>query len=161
MSPDDLHAVMVRDLRALVREVSAYPSDALLWQELPGIANSGGTLALHLAGNVAHFFGTVLGGGSYQRDREREFAARGVTREEIVAEIMVAIAEADRVIPALTAATLAAPFPVEIGGRRLPTARFLMHLCSHFAYHLGQIDYHRRLVAPLSGTAGAMSLTEL
>ncbi|MCE9602563.1 MAG: DinB family protein [Gemmatimonadetes bacterium] len=161
MNADDLHAVMVRDLRALAREVSAYPSDALLWQEMPGITNTGGNLALHLAGNVRHFFGAVLGASGWVRDREREFNARGIARAVVVAEIELAIAEVDRVIPALGAATLAAPFPVEVLGRRLPTARFLMHLCSHFAYHLGQIDYHRRIVAPASGTAGTMSLTEL
>lgn len=161
MSPDDLCAVMVRDLRAVAREVSAYPTDAALWQEMPGIANSGGTLALHLAGNVRHFLGAVLGGSAYVRDREREFGARGIARAEVVAELEHAIVEAERVIPAISAATLAAPFPVELAGRRLPTARFLMHLCAHLAYHLGQVDYHRRIVAPSSGTAGTMSLTEL
>ena len=161
MSPDDLHTVMVRDLRALVREVSAYPSDAQLWQEMPGITNTGGTLALHLAGNVRHFFGAVLGGSGWVRDREREFKARGIARAAIVTEVELAIADVDRVIPALSAATLAAPFPIELAGRRIQTARFLTHLCSHFAYHLGQIDYHRRIVAPESGTAGTMSMTEI
>lgn len=161
MSPDDLHAVMARDLRALAREVSAYPSDSLLWQEMPGITNTGGTLALHLAGNIRHFFGAVLGGSGWIRDREREFNARGIARAAVVAEIALALAEVDRVIPALTGSTLAAPFPIEVQGRRLQTARFVTHLCSHFAYHLGQIDYHRRLVAPETGTAGTMSLTEI
>ena len=161
MSPDDLHAVLVRDLRALVREVSAYPSDAQLWQELPGITNTGGTLALHRAGNIRHFFGSVLGHNGTERDREREFNARGLTRAAIVAEVELALADADRVIPALTAATLAGPFPIELAGRRIQTARFLMHLCSHLAYHLGQIDYHRRLVAPESGRAMTMSMTEI
>lgn len=161
MNADDLHAVMVRDLRALAREVSSYPSDAQLWHEIPGITNTGGTLALHLAGNVRHFFGAVLGASGWVRDRDREFNARGIARAAVVEEIELAIAEADRVMPSITAATLAAQFPVPILGAQLPTARFLVHLCSHFAYHLGQIDYHRRMVAPASGTAGTMSLTEI
>lgn len=161
MSPDDLRAVMVRDLRALSREVSAYPTDAHLWQSLPGITNGGGSLALHLAGNIRHFFGAVLGGSDYVRDRDREFNGRGITRAEIAGEIEIAISEAERVIPSLAPATLAAPFPVEFAGRRAPTARVLAHLCSHLAYHLGQIDYHRRIVAPESGTVGTMSVTEL
>ena len=161
MDVDDLHAVMVRDLRALAREVSAYPSDAHLWQVMPGITNAGGNLALHLAGNLRHFLGAVLGASGWVRDREREFNARDVARAAVVAEIEIAIGEVDRVMPTLTDATLAAPFPVEVLGRRLPTGRFLTHLCSHFAYHLGQIDYHRRIVAPASGTAGTMSLAEL
>lgn len=161
MSPDDLLVVMVRDLRALAREVSAYPTDAHLWQSLPGITNTGGSLALHLAGNVRHFFGAVLGGSEYVRDREREFSGRDIARAEIVAEIVIAIAEAERVIPSLTPETLAAPFPAEFAGRRAPTGRVLAHLCSHLAYHLGQIDYHRRIVAPGSGTVGTMSVTDL
>jgi uncharacterized damage-inducible protein DinB len=158
---DDLLAMMVRDLRALGREVAAYPSDAALWQAVPGVTNTGGTLALHLVGNIQHFVGTVLGGGSYQRDRDAEFKRRDATRAELAGEVARAIAAVEGTLPRVTTAQLAAEYPLEVGGRRLPTSRFLTHLVSHLAYHLGQVDYHRRMVAPSSGTAGTMSLTEL
>jgi uncharacterized damage-inducible protein DinB len=158
---DDLRAVLVRDLRALGREVTAYPSDTALWQAVPGITNTGGTLALHLVGNVQHFIGTVLGGSAYKRDRDAEFNRRDATRAELTAEVERAIAVVESAMPRVTASQLAAEYPIEVGGRRLPTSRFLAHLSSHFAYHLGQMDYHRRVVAPASGTAGTMSLTEL
>jgi uncharacterized damage-inducible protein DinB len=161
MQADDLRAVMIRDLRDLAREVQAYPDDASLWQPVPGIANTGGTLVLHLAGNIQHFIGAVLGGSAYVRDREAEFGRRGVTRAELVAEIERAVAAAERVMPTLTSATLAAAFPVPMGGRTFTTARWLTHLLSHLAYHLGQVDYHRRMVAPASGTAGTMGLAAL
>lgn len=158
---DDLRATMVRDLKALSREVTAYPSDAALWQMVPGITNPGGTLALHLVGNLQYFVGAVLGGSSYRRDREAEFGRRDATRAELVGEVERAIAAVESTLPALTPAQLEAPFPQEVGGRRLATALFLTHLASHLAYHLGQLDYHRRMVAPGSGTAGTMSLAEL
>lgn len=161
MQADDLRVVMVRDLRALAREVAAYPDDAAVWREVPGIANSGGTLVLHLAGNVRHFIGAVLGGSGFMRDRDAEFARRGVTRAELSREIESAIGEAERVFPTLTPERMAAEFPIEVGGRRVGTARWLSHLSSHFAYHLGQIDYHRRMVAPQSGTVGTMGVAEL
>lgn len=161
MQADDLCAVMVRDLRALAREVAAYPDDAAPWRPVPGIANPGGTLVRHLAGNVRHFIGAVLGGSAYVRDRDGEFARRDVTRAAMEADVAEAIAEAERVLPTLTPARMAAEFPVEVGGRRVVTARWLTHLASHLAYHLGQVDYHRRMVAPESGTVGTMDIAVL
>jgi uncharacterized damage-inducible protein DinB len=161
MQADDLRAVLLRDLRSLAREVHAYPDDATPWRAVPGIANTGGTLVLHLAGNIRHFIGAVLGGSAYVRDREAEFGRRDVTRAELVEAIEQAISEAERVMPTLTPERLDADFPVPMGGRTFTTARWLTHLVSHFGYHLGQVDYHRRMVAPESGTAGTMSLAEL
>ena len=161
MNADDLRTVMVRDLEALVREVNAYPDDEGPWRAVPGIANPGGTLALHLAGNVQHFIGVVLGGSSYVRDRDAEFSRRGVPRAELAAGRRQAIAEANRVFPTLTAAQMDAIYPIEVGGKRLPTRRWLTHLTSHLAYHLGQVDYHRRMVAPATGTVGTMALETL
>jgi len=161
MHADDLRAVMVRDLQALLREVNLYPDDATPWQEVPGIANTGGTLVLHLAGNVQHFIGAVLGASGFVRDRDAEFGRRGVTRAELVAGIEKAIAVAERVFPTITEATMRSDFPIDIAGRKLNTARWLTHLASHLAYHLGQVDYHRRMVAPKSGTADTMALGEI
>lgn len=161
MHKDDLRAVMVRDLRALAREVSLYPSDDALWRTMPGIANSGGTLALHLAGNVQHFIGAILGGSGYVRDREAEFATRGLARAAVVAEVERAISALEKTFDALPTSRLAESFPLELGGRRLMTSRMLTHLAVHLTYHLGQIDYHRRMLAPESGVAGAVVVTEL
>jgi len=161
MQADDLRAVMVRDLHDLVREVQAYPDDASPWRPVPGLANSGGTLVLHLAGNIRHFIGALLGGSGYVRDREAEFGRRDVPRAELVAEVEKAVADVERVMPTLSTAMLAADFPVPMAGRTFTTARWLSHLVSHLAYHLGQVDYHRRMVAPASGTAGTMGLADL
>lgn len=161
MLSDDLRAVMARDLRAVAREVAAYPSDDALWHAMPGVTNPGGTLALHLAGNVQHFIGTVLGGGAYVRDRDAEFGRRDQTRAAVVAEVERAIAAVEEVLPRVTEAQWSAAYPQEVGGRKLASSRFAMHLASHLAYHLGQLDYHRRLVAPGTGTAATMSMAEL
>ena len=161
MLSDDLCVVMVRDLRAVAREVAAYPTDEALWREMPGVTNPGGTLALHLAGNVQHFIGRVLGGRAFVRDRDAEFDRRDQTRAEVVAEVERAIASAEETLPRVDEARWSADYPLEVGGRTLRSSRFAMHLASHLAYHLGQLDYHRRLVAPGTGTAATMSMAEL
>ena len=53
--------MMARELTTLKQEIEAYGSDADVWRTPPGITNSAGTLALHLAGNLRHFVGGVLG----------------------------------------------------------------------------------------------------
>lgn len=161
MPLSDLRTVLLRDLRGLIREVQAYPDDNAPWAPIPGIANSGGTLVLHLAGNLQHFIGALLGGSGYTRDREAEFATRGLSRAELVAEIERTIAAVEPVLAGLTDDRLGEPFPTEIAGKRHSVGRFLTHLTAHTAYHLGQVDYHRRAVAPESGVVGAVAVAEL
>ena len=158
---DDLTTILGRDLRALTREIGAYQTDADLWREVPGLPNPAGVLARHLAGNIRHYIGTALGGGSYVRDRDDEFAGRGAPRERIRAEVAAALADVERVLPTLTPAQLDADLPVPVGGHRVGTRRFLLHLSAHLAYHLGQVDYHRRVVAPGSGSVDAMAVDVL
>src|SRR5207244_10417693 len=85
-------AIMSRDLRALRREIEAYRDERDLWRGAPGISNCGGTLALHLAGNIQFFVGTVLGATGYVRDRDAEFGRRDVPRTELLREIDAALA---------------------------------------------------------------------
>jgi len=113
---------------------------------VPGISNAGGTLALHIAGNLRHFLGGVVGGVPYVRDRDAEFSNRTATKSELV-ELMEETRKAvSATIPKLSNDVLAQPFPLQIAGRTVSTADFVIHLASHLAYHLGQLDYHRRAV---------------
>ncbi len=157
----DLKTVITRELRALVREVQAYPDDASVWRTFPGVANSAGTLVLHLAGNIQYYIGTKLGGDKYVRDRAEEFARRGVPQRELLAEIDRAIAATERALPKVTDKTLAADFPEAVGGRLIRTSEFLLHLAVHLGWHLGQLDYHRRMVTGEAGKIGAIAVTEL
>lgn len=161
MSPEYFAGVIVRDLKGVRREIEAYPDEPDLWRLPPGIANSAGTLALHLAGNVQHFFGAVMGGTGYKRDRDAEFSRRDVARAELVAEVEAAIAVVDRGLAQVSEAALAAEFPERIAGHTVTTGEWLVHLVAHLGYHLGQIDYHRRLVTGQGETVGTMGLAEL
>jgi uncharacterized damage-inducible protein DinB len=149
--------MMLRELVTLRKEIEAYPSDESLWKVVPGIANSGGTLALHLAGNLQHFIGAVLGGSDYIRDREAEFSVRGLSRAEVLNRIDQATASLTRTFRSLTDEVLERRYPERVGQVRLSTGDFLVHLEGHLAYHLGQIDYHRRMTTGGGALSGAMS----
>lgn len=156
-----LHAILLRDLRGLHREVEAYPDDDAPWALPPGIANSCGTLVLHLAGNLRLYAGHVIGGITYERDRPREFAARGLPRAELLRELDAAMDAVNRALPQATEAVLASEFPLPIGAVRVNTQEFLLHCAAHLAYHLGQVDYHRRITTGSTVTVNTMAPAEL
>lgn len=158
MMTDHLRTILLRDLAALERELRAYPDEHDIWASPPGVPNSAGTLALHLAGNLHHYLGAVLGGSDYVRDREEEFGARDLPREKVLARVAAATAAVDATLGALDDARLEETFPAEFPHRRVNTGRFLLHLSTHFAYHLGQIDYHRRMVTGSAAGVDAQSL---
>jgi len=156
-----VHAILVRDLQALRREVEAYPDDASIWAVPEGIANSCGTLVLHLVGNLRTYIGLQLGGVAYERDRPREFSARNLPRAELLRDIDATIAAVHAAAPNVSDESLAAQFPLAIGPVTVNTQDFLLHVAVHLGYHLGQVDYHRRLVTKSNTTVATMSPGEL
>ena len=156
-----LLTTVVRELRAVKRELDAYPDEASVWRAVPGLPNTGGTLALHLAGNVQHFFGAILVRDGYKRDRDAEFARRDVPRKELQAGIDAAIASAERTLNTLGDDAFSQPYPEPIAKRTLATSTFLGHLAVHLSYHLGQMDYHRRAVTGDARGVDAVSVREL
>jgi hypothetical protein len=157
----EVAAVMDRDLRTLRRELEAYPDERQIWQEVPGLPNTAGTLALHLAGNLQHYIGARWGGTGYVRNRDAEFARRGVPRAELVAEIERARAAVAAGLAAIDGDALAADYPETIAQSRIRTGEYLVHLSVHFAYHLGQLDFHRRMVTGNREGVGALRPVEL
>jgi mannose-6-phosphate isomerase-like protein (cupin superfamily)/uncharacterized damage-inducible protein DinB len=157
----ELRAIVLRDLSSVIKEVESYSSDSSLWSTLPGLPNSGGNLARHLAGNLHHFIGHLLGGLPYTRNRDAEFAASTLTRAEVVAELRAAHAAVGDTLDKLPLAKLADAFPADLAGKRFTTLQFLLHLSAHLGYHLGQIDYHRRQLGGDAKAIGTMGFDEL
>lgn len=155
---NELRTILIRDLEGLRREVALYPDDEAPWTEIPGLPNTGGTLVLHLAGNLRHYVGAQLGATGYVRDREAEFSSRGLTRAELSTEIDRTIADVDATLATLDAARLDDPYPLAFGERRIGTRLFMLHLTVHLAYHLGQLDAHRRALTGDPVGAGTVSL---
>jgi uncharacterized damage-inducible protein DinB len=143
------------------REVESYPTEADIWRAAPGVTNTGGTLALHIAGNLQHFIGAVLGKSGYTRNRDAEFARRDVPRSELVAELDKALSAVHAGMARVTDADLERDYPQPVAGKTLSTADCLLHLATHLTYHLGQIDYHRRLTTGQAVTVGTVAPAEL
>ena len=135
-----------RDLEKLRAEIELYTDETDLWTTSGEIANSAGNLCLHLAGNLKHFFGTVLGGSDYVRDRDAEFSDTGVSKEKLLADIIETAAVVKNALQQLTEDDFARDYPIEVFGHPMTTAFFLVHLATHLNWHLGQINYHRRLL---------------
>jgi uncharacterized damage-inducible protein DinB len=150
-----------RELGAVRRSVEAYPDEASLWRLPAGLPNAGGTLVLHIAGNLRYFVGAVLGGSGYVRDRDAEFSRRDVSRDALLEEIDATSDVVERALAALPDDGLDAVYPERIAGRAVTTRDWLVHLASHLAYHLGQLDYHRRAVTGDRRGVGALPIGEL
>src|SRR5262245_57822402 len=157
----DLSLLLVREIEGVRREIELYPDDTSLWRTLPGATNSAGNLALHVAGNLQHYVGAVLGGTGYQRNRDAEFSRRSGTRAEILVELDAALKAVRGVLPMLSADRLDAPYPETVNGSAVRTGLFLCHLATHAAFHLGQLGYLRRAVTGDTRTSGAVPIRVL
>lgn len=144
---DSLQNVLLRDLSKLESELLLYPDEASLWKVDKAIKNPAGNLCLHLCGNLQHYIGTVLGKSDYVRNRDNEFAAKNVSLENLIKEIASAKKAVGDTLPNLTEQQLQANYPEDVLGKPTTTLFFLIHLSAHLSYHLGQVNYHRRLVA--------------
>ena len=135
-----------RDLDKLKEEILAYPDEKTLWKIDANIKNSGGNLALHIVGNLNHFIGALLGNTNYKRQRDKEFNDKNVPRLIIVDKIKDIKSILFEVLSSISKEKLRANYPIEVFRKPMSTEYFLIHLYGHLNYHLGQINYHRRLL---------------
>jgi uncharacterized damage-inducible protein DinB len=145
------HHFYLRDLDKFIAEIEAYPTEQSLWLTQGSIANSAGTLALHIAGNLQHFIGALIGGTGYERNREYEFSAQGLPRAELISGLQTARIVVDQVLSAMTETDLNRKIP-EGNHHFGPDATLiqgLIHLHAHLAYHLGQVNYLRRALGQM------------
>lgn len=157
MLSHELSALFARDIERLIQELQAFPDTASLWKTAPGVTNAAGTLALHLEGNLREYIGRQLGQIVFTRDRPLEFSARGLDGDELVRRLEAVRQQIPQVIRALSAAQMDATYPEDVLKKPISTRQFLMHLEAHLNYHLGQIDYLRRVATG----QGAIDLASL
>ena len=135
-----------RDLDKLVKEIQSYEDENDIWRIKEGISNSAGNLALHLIGNLNHFIGSTLGNRGYVRNRDKEFSDKDVPKIKLIEDINETIQVIKRALKNLSRDDLEKDFPVAINNTISSTQFILLHLSGHLNYHLGQINYHRRLI---------------
>lgn len=138
--------LLLSGLKKTITELTLYENEEALWIKKGDINNSAGNLALHIAGAVNHFVGAALGKNGFVRDREKEFSLHGVPVEEIISQLKRAMEVVPQVLGHLKDEDTFREFPEKIGGNVYSINLFLIHLVGHINYHLGQINYHRRLL---------------
>jgi len=135
-----------RDLNRLKVEIDSYTDEKTLWLIEKSISNSAGNLCLHLMGNLNTYIGAELGKTNYVRNRPLEFSQKNVPKIELLHQIDTTLQIVVASLQQVSEESLQKEYPLLVFEQKTTTAFFLVHLTSHLAYHLGQINYHRRLL---------------
>lgn len=143
---ETLKSLFNRDLNQLKVEIESYQNESQLWAIDKSISNSAGNLCLHLIGNINTYIGAEIGKTGYIRDRPLEFSLKDIPKTELIAKINDTILVVNNALDRLTKDDLDAIYPQIVFEKEMTTEFFLVHLSTHLAYHLGQINYHRRLI---------------
>lgn len=142
---ETLKSLFNRDLNQLKVEIESYQDESKLWVIDKNISNSGGNLCLHLIGNINTYIGAEIGKTDYIRNRPLEFSLKNIPKLELITQIEETILVVNNALDKLTEADLELTYPQIVFEKEMTTGFFLVHLSTHLAYHLGQINYHRRL----------------
>lgn len=146
MLTDTLKTLYSRDLSKLKQELELYKSEENIWIVDKNILNSAGNLCLHLVGNLNTYIGAILGNTGYIRNRPEEFSLKNIPRQELISKIEHTIEMLNTVLSSITEAQLRSEYPQLFNDEKVSTEYFLTHLATHLGYHLGQVNYHRRLL---------------
>ena len=141
-----LQVLFERDLKKLKLEIESYKNERDIWKTDNTISNSAGNLCLHIIGNLNWFVGAQYGNTGYIRQRELEFSLKNIPRVDLLKEIDKTMLMLDKTLLKVTNDQLEAEYPILVFKQTTSTYYFFIHLTPHLAYHLGQINYHRRLL---------------
>ena len=143
---ESLKTLFNRDLNKLKIEIESYQNENAIWVIDKNISNSAGNLCLHLMGNINTYIGARLGNTGYIRNRPLEFSLKDIPSAELISKIENTILMVNEVFDSLTETDLEVIYPEIVFEKEMTTGFFLIHLATHLSYHLGQINYHRRLL---------------
>lgn len=135
-----------RDISKLEQEISLFNNEKNLWEVRSGIENSSGNLCLHLIGNLNHFIGSLIGESGYVRDRKSEFENKNVSKDELLKMITKTREVVEASLQHFDKNSLKSIYPIRVFEEEMSYEFFLIHLISHLNYHLGQINYLRRIL---------------
>ena len=141
---ETIKEILLREITKLEEEIKSFPDEKLIWQTFGEIKNSGGNLCLHLCGNLQHFIGAELGKTGYIRNRDAEFSTASLSKEKLLEEIERTKNSVRTTLEKIPEHDLQKTYPQNFIPKDVTTGFFLVHLVSHFDYHLGQINYLRR-----------------
>jgi hypothetical protein len=135
-----------RDLRKLIEEINLFRDEENLWQTRGSVKNSSGNLVLHIIGGLNYLIGTKLAQTGFVRDRPQEFTRKGVPRNELVAQLEELIPMIRATLNAFPPEGMEAEYPMMFDDARNSNSYVLVQLSLHLNYHLGQVNYLRRVL---------------
>lgn len=135
-----------RDVNKLAEEINLFKNENNIWRLKDGISNPAGNLVLHLTGNLNYFIGTILAKNGYVRKRDKEFSEKNIPRSQLIVEVQQIIPLMQNTLPNLSKEQLQSEFPVPLGGKNYVIEDMLILLLAHFNFHLGQVNYLRRIL---------------
>ncbi|WP_375558743.1 DUF1572 family protein [Bernardetia sp. OM2101] len=141
-----LRTLFERDIQRVKLEIESYKNEENMWKIEGEVLNSAGNLCLHLIGNLNHFIGAEIGKTGYIRERELEFSQKNIPKKELIEKLEEVIKIVDTSIKSLGEEGLYSETSVPKFTEKQTNAFLLLHLHAHLNYHLGQINYHRRLL---------------
>lgn len=142
--------IIIRDLQKLKEEISLYKDERNLWRTNFTVSNSAGNLCLHILGNLNTYIGLAIGNTGYVRNRDLEFADKKVPLQNLLDQIEKTTAMVNKTFDNLTDTDLQLEYPMEVSVGTTTTGYYLTHITVHLGYHLGQINYHRRIFEKLT-----------
>ena len=151
--------LLVRDIDKVKVEIEAINDEKKLWMTTGMIKNPVGNLCLHLTGVLNHFIGAVLGNTGYVRNYEEEFTMKDISREQLIANLDLAKIVVKNTLLNLSENDLNKMYPKKVQEKEVPVYWFLSHLLTHVNYHLGQMNYLRRVFYPSQSQKPIMTST--
>jgi hypothetical protein len=146
MAIDTLKKLFTRDLTKLRSEIAAYQTESNIWRTDGNITNAAGNLCLHLVGNLNTYIGKELGGSGYVRNRDAEFSLKNVPRATLLSMVDDTLNVVQQTLDKINEEDMHKQFPALVFEQMTTIEYMLIHLATHLTYHLGQVNYHRRLI---------------
>ncbi|MGL4360084.1 MAG: DUF1572 family protein [Sediminibacterium sp.] len=143
---ETLKILFKRDLERVKEEINLFETETNIWKVDGDVKNSAGNLCLHLVGNLNAYIGIGLAKTGYVRKRELEFSSKDISKAELIHKIDETLKVVLAGLDNLTESQMKENFPLVVWDKPTEMEYTLVRLISHLNYHLGQINYHRRLI---------------
>lgn len=135
-----------RDIDKVILEIQGFPDEKHLWLTSGTVRNSAGNLCLHITGALNYFIGNILGNTNYVRHYEEEFTTKDIPKDQLISAISSAKAMVKTTFLNMSNEDFSKIYPNKLKGKEIPAYWFLVHLLTHVNYHLGQMNYIRRII---------------
>ncbi|MCK8522832.1 DUF1572 family protein [Aquimarina sp. D1M17] len=146
MTTNELITFFENELNTLITELELYKNEENIWRIDKNVSNSAGNLSLHLIGNLHTYIGKEIGKTGYIRNRELEFSQKNVSRTTLIDGIHETKEMIKKSLLSISDDELRNNYPILKFSKAEANEYLLVHLLKHLTYHLGQINYHRRLL---------------